>query len=43
LYPAEAQRRREKMKENEIGEIKENSSLKKMGLLMEWIYWIDLV
>jgi len=27
----------EKMKDNEIGEIKGNSSLKKMGLLIEWI------
>ena len=26
--------------DNEIGEIKGNSSLKKMGLLIEWIYWI---
>jgi len=31
------------MKDNEIGEIKGNTSLKKMGLLMEWRYWIDLV
>ena len=29
-----------KVKDNEIGEIKGNSSLKKMGLLIERIYWI---
>jgi hypothetical protein len=48
LNPAEARRRRylrhgEKMKDNEIGEIKGNASLKKMWLLIEWIYWIEKV